>query len=74
MISNQEIIFAPADALTPSMNAVIVLDWPCLRDSQVRLQLMLGVTITGIHDGVAEARIVTYAFRADDAEELGRES
>jgi hypothetical protein len=74
MISNQDIIFASGDGLKPRMNAEIVLDWPCLGDSQIRLQLMLGVTITGIQDRVAEARIITYSFRTHEPEEAGAES
>jgi hypothetical protein len=31
-ISNQDIVFATADKLKPSMNVEIVLDWPCIRD------------------------------------------
>ena len=63
MISNQDIIFASADALAPGMNAEIVLDWPRLRDDWIHLELVLRVTITSNQDNVAEARILAYDFR-----------
>jgi hypothetical protein len=71
-ISNQDIVFAPDDKLQPSMNVEIVLDWPCLRDPMIPLQLVLGVTIASTEESVVEARIVTYAFRtAERAADTG---
>jgi hypothetical protein len=68
-ISNQDIAFAPDDKLQPSMNVEIVLDWPCLRDPRIPLQLVLGVTIASTEESVVEARIVTYAFRTAEREQ-----
>ena len=73
-ISNQDIVFAPGDKLKPRMNVEIVLDWPCLRDLRIPLQLVLGVTIVGIEDSVVEARIVKYAFRTAERVEPVPES
>ena len=61
MMSSRDIIFAPDDGLEPGMTAEIVVEWPPLLDDR-HLQLVLQVTITGIRDGEAEARIVTYHF------------
>ena len=63
MISSQEIIFAVGSGLEPGMNVQIALAWPVLLDDRVPLQLVLETTITGSHDGVAEARILAYDFR-----------
>jgi hypothetical protein len=63
MISSKDIIFDGGNGLEPGMNAEIVLDWPCLLDDRIRLQLVLGVTITGSQDGVTEAHILAYDFR-----------
>ena len=73
-ISNQDIVFATADKLKPSMNVEIVLDWPCLRDPRLPLQLVLGVTIASTEESVVEARIVTYAFRTAETAEPVPES
>ena len=62
MMSSKDIIFAPSIGLEPGMNAEMVVDWPGLLDDR-HLQLLLRVTITGKHDGVAEARILAYHFR-----------
>ena len=37
--------------------------WPFLLDGRIPLQLVLDATITGSHDGMADARIWTYRFR-----------
>jgi hypothetical protein len=63
MISSKDIIFGPGDGLEPDMKAEIAVAWPFLLDGHIRLQLVLETTITGIHDGVAEARILAYHFR-----------
>jgi hypothetical protein len=63
MMSSKDIIFAPGAGLEPGMNAEIVLDWPCLRDDWIHLELVLKVSITSNQDGVIEARIVVFAFR-----------
>lgn len=63
MMSSKDIIFAPGNGLEPGMNAEISLDWPRLRDGWIHLELVLKVTITGNHDGIVEAYIVTYVFR-----------
>jgi len=63
MMSSQEIIFAAGDGLVPGMAAEVVLAWPFLLDDRIPLQLVLDATITGSHDGVAEARILAYDFR-----------
>jgi hypothetical protein len=42
---------------------------PFLLDDRIHLQLVLQVTITGSHDGVAEARIRAYDFRTRRAAE-----
>jgi hypothetical protein len=63
MMSSKDIVFAPADGLEPGMMAEIVLRWPPSLDDD-HLQLVLLVTITGTQDGEAEARILSYQFRA----------
>jgi hypothetical protein len=68
-ISNQDIVFAAGDKLKPTMNVEIVLDWPCLRDPRIPVQLVLAVTIASIEESVVEARIVTYAFRTAEQTE-----
>ena len=45
------------------MNVEIVIDWPCIRDPRIPLQLVLGATINSTDESVVGARIVTYAFR-----------
>ena len=70
MMSSKDIIFAPSVGLEPGMNAEIVVDWPGLLDDR-HLQLLLRVTITGKHDGVAEARILAYHFRTQAIEGSG---
>ena len=73
-ISNQDIVFTPGDKLKPSMNVEIVLDWPCLRDPRIPLQLVLAVTIASTEESVVEARIVAYAFRTAERAEPVPES
>jgi hypothetical protein len=63
MISSKDIIFDGGKGLEPGMNAEIVLEWPCLLDDRIRLQLVLRVAITGSQDGVTEAHILAYEFR-----------
>ena len=63
MMSSQDIVFVPSDGLKPGMNAEIAVDWPCLLDGRVHLQLVLQATITRSRDSVAEARIQAYNFR-----------
>jgi hypothetical protein len=63
MMSSQNIIFAADDGLRAGMNAEIMIPWPCLLDTRIRLQLVLQVTITGSQDNVTEARIRAYDFR-----------
>ena len=64
MMSSQDIVFAPGDGLEPGMNAGIVVAWPPLLDGRNLLELVLEVSITDIQNGVAEARILAYDFRA----------
>jgi hypothetical protein len=63
MMSSKDIIFAPGDGLKPGMKAEIAVTWPRLLDGRMRLELVLKATITDSHDGVAEARILSYDFR-----------
>ena len=69
MMSSQDIIFAPGDGLQPGMIAEIVVAWPPLLDDRILLELVLKVSITDSQDGVAEARILAYDFRAADSPE-----
>jgi hypothetical protein len=69
MMNSREIIFAPGDGLEPGMNAEIVVAWPPLLDGRTLLELVLKVSITDSQDGVAEARILAYDFRAADPPE-----
>ena len=64
MMSSREIVFAPGDGLQPGMTAEIVVAWPPLLDGRTLLELVLKVSITDSQDGVAEARILPYDFRA----------
>ena len=63
MMNSKDIVFAPGDGLKRGMNAEIAVDWPCLLDGRVHLQLVLQATITRSRDSVAEARIQAYNFR-----------
>ena len=63
MMSSQDIVFAPSHGLEPGMNAEIVVAWPPLLDDRILLELVLTVSITDSHDGVAEAHIWAYDFR-----------
>lgn len=63
MMSSQDIVFAANDGLKPGMEAQIALAWPFLLDGRIPLQLVLDASITGSHDGVADARIWAYDFR-----------
>ena len=69
MMNSREIIFAPGDGLQPGMIAEIVVAWPPLLDGRTLLELVLKVSITDSQDGVAEARILAYDFRAADSAE-----
>ena len=60
-MSSKDII--PGDGLKPGMNAEIPVEWPCLLEGRVHLQLVLQATITHSRDSVAEARIQAYNFR-----------
>jgi len=51
------------------MKAEIVVAWPRLLDDQIRLQLVLQVTITGSQNGEAKGRIRAYDFRTRRAAE-----
>jgi hypothetical protein len=64
MMSSKDIIFATGDGLKPGMKAEIAVAWPFLPDGHTLLQLVLEATITASQDGVAEARILRYHFRA----------
>ena len=69
MMSSKDIVFAPGDGLQPGMIAEIVVAWPPLLDDRILLELVLKVSITDSQDGVAEARILAYDFRAADSPE-----
>jgi hypothetical protein len=73
MMSSREIIFAAVDGLKPGMNAEIVVDWPCLLEDRIRVQLVLKATITDNRDGVAHARVVKYDFRTAGVAEEKKE-
>jgi hypothetical protein len=73
MISSREIIFAAGDGLKPGMNAEIVVDWPCLLEDRIRLQLVLKATITDNREGVAHARFALYDFRTAGLKEEKKE-
>jgi len=69
VISSKDIVFGPSHGLRPGMKAEIVVAWPRLLDDQIRLQLVLQVTITGSQNGEAKGRIRAYDFRTRRAAE-----
>jgi hypothetical protein len=69
LMSSQDIVFLPGNELEPGMKAEIVVAWPPLLDDRILLELVLKVSITDSQDGVAEARILAYNFRAADPTE-----